>query len=355
MIESERMTADAGASAPAVDPGGRPPSPGPTGGESSSPEPTGGESPSWAEALARVGAGPSAESGPDRLREALGESAPPNVYYHLDLRESRLRDRLVVDLVRECSGRLEPLELGDGDPAGLADQDREIVGLLFGAHGEARGRGRHAPGASLGRAAIRPSLYRTLLPRLAATGRFRVDLGVPGFEPTGALGYDEGELEVVLAVAAVDPAREDDARPARYRLTAALARSGERWAVESTKLLLSDGLALIDDRLLRVRADEHLGWALRLRRHGPVEFPAGARDHFLLELARMPDLPPLDLPPELHWSQVSVAPVPKMVFAPDEPEDEAEEAEEPASRSPFLLARVEIGRASCRERVCHRV
>jgi superfamily II DNA or RNA helicase len=300
--------------------------------ESGRPAPAAGE-PKWREALAKL---ERRGEEVDRLQEALTTSEPIELRYHLNLRESRLRDRLVLDLMRlDAAGQPRPVELADGDPSGLGAEDAEIAGLLFGAHGEVRTRGHHAPDAALGRCSVRPGMYRLVLPKLARTGRLYADLALPGVAPSGPLGFEgDPPFDVHLVVRA----REAPEAEARYRMWGALVREGGAHDLEAPRLLLSDGLALVGEQLVLVRPGEGLDWALRLRRHGAVEFPAAAKDGFLLELARMPDLPPLDLPAELHWSQVAASPVPKVVFSLDE--GDAPEPREAAGRCPHVIARV---------------
>ena len=146
---------------------------------------------SWREALHKV----SAKNSPtiDRLKEAFEhtEGSVLEIRYHLNIRESRLRDRLVVDLMQLTSdGLSKPLELPDGDISTLdKEDDRIILGLMFGASGETRSRGRHAPNADLGRCSVRPSLYTSILPKLAQSGRFYSDLGVAGAKLNGPLAF----------------------------------------------------------------------------------------------------------------------------------------------------------------------
>ena len=294
----------------------------------------------WREALAQVGQ--SAPGGRSDSSASLGniwtERSQVEVRYHINLRESRLRDRLVIDLVKIVGeGRTEPVELEDGDPSGLTPIDAEIVSLLFGAQGEARTRGVHAPDTGLSRCSVRPSLYRMLLPKLCESGRLYADLTIPGVAATGPLRFEASRsLSVRLVVAAPSP----DDNQKNYRLWGVLAASGARYDLEAPKILLSDGLALVDGALYIVDSDERLAWALRLRRHGAVEFPEEAKDSFLLELASMPDLPELELPPELHWSQVEVAPRPKVVLSLEEEPGTEESASEARAIPPYLLARI---------------
>lgn len=285
--------------------------------------------PRWRDALAKLGG---RDDAVDRLQEALGAENALRLRYHINLRESRLRDRLIIDLFTEGPEGPRPFQLRDGDTSRLSAADRDIVSLLFGAQGEDRARGRHAPEGSLGRCAVRPGLYRLLLPQLVRTELLFADLALPEVAPDGPLEFGRSNPFDVRLV--VESAGDD-----RFRMWGALVRERERYALEAPRLLLSDGLALVDRRLLLVAADARLEWALRLRRHGAVEFPSAAKDGFLLELAQMPDVPELELPPELHWSQVSMPPQPRVVFSVDDSDEEVT-AREAVSLSPYVRARV---------------
>lgn len=290
----------------------------------------------WKEALGRLG---STRAEPvDRLQEALTDATQLELRYHLDLRESRLRDRLIIDLMaKDASGKIKPFALPDGDASGLAEEDQDIVGLLFGAHGEDRNKGRHSKSVGLGRCAVRPTLYRMLLPQLSRSGRFYVDARIPGVEPSGPLELSGAEPLGFRLSVSKQPA---EGKPPSYQMWGSLWRADARFDANAPKLLLSDGLALIDDALMFVKPGEGLEWALRLRRHGPVSFPEAAKDGFLLELAHMSDLPELDLPPELHWSQVEAQPAPKVVFSADERDPSEEDRSEASTVSPYVVARV---------------
>jgi superfamily II DNA or RNA helicase len=88
-------------------------------------------------------------------------------------------------------------------------------------------------------------------------------------------------------------------------------------------LILSGGLALMQDRLLRLECADAFDWIYRLHRQGAIAVPHEAKDEFLIQLATMPDLPELEIPPELHWSKAKVTPRPRVVFAPSQADTKA--------------------------------
>ncbi|MBX2811917.1 MAG: DEAD/DEAH box helicase [Myxococcales bacterium] len=291
---------------------------------------------SWREALSQLGT--TGEPSGDQLRSILSTEVRKDLRYYLNLQESRLRDRLVLDLMTENEdGQDVPVELVDGDPSGLGEADADIVSLLFGAHGETRGRGQHARDLGLGRCAIRPSLYRRLLPQISRTGRFFADLGLANVPPAGPVEFvPRPSLSVRLVIH-----RCSWNRQTFFRLWGVLVSADARYDLEQPRLLLSDGLALVDKMLYTLPTGHQLDWALRLRRHGPVEFPEVSKDQFVQELSAMPGLPDVEMPPELHWSRLEVPPRPKMVFFSDlsSEQEEEEEEETQAARAP-LTAKV---------------
>lgn len=288
----------------------------------------------WREALNQLGS--AHKPSDERLRDIFRPQPDKPLRYYVNLRESRLRDRLVLDLmVQGPDGRDIPVELQDGDTKGLSEADADIIRLLFGANGETRARGHHARDLGLGRCSVRPSMYRMLLPQVARTGRFYADLGLSTVEAVGPLGFQaQPALSVRLVIDRLAKSGSDF-----FRLWGVLASDSVRVDFESPRILLSDGLALVGQTLYLVPPDEHLDWALRLRRHGPVEFPDISKDQFIQELSGLPDLPDVELPPELHWSRMEVLPRPKILFYADKPSKD-EQGEEDKGPPPFLKAKV---------------
>jgi superfamily II DNA or RNA helicase len=228
-----------------------------------------------------------------------------DVEYRIDLRESRMRDQLVLVFYGRVPGESLPyrLELDERAVAAWAkEEDRRILGWLLGSGPEERERVGVGRRPRFARTVLRPGLYDAVLPELCATGRLYADLGVPGSEPMGPLRCTldaAWELGLVFE-------RDDLGQ----RLAGCLRHEGDSQSVLEPDLFLSSGLFLSGCRLARVRHHAEGGWAVRLRRTGPIEVPAGAEDRFVVRLAQIPDLPELELPPDLHWARVKVPPRP---------------------------------------------
>ncbi|MEM1024271.1 MAG: DEAD/DEAH box helicase [Myxococcota bacterium] len=229
------------------------------------------------------------------------------VEYRIDLRESRLRDQLVLVFYGRTPKEPLPhrLELDERAVAAWAgEQDRRLLAWLLGSGPEERGRVGMECRPRFARSVLRPGLYEHVLPELCRTGRLFADLGVPGSTPTGPIRWDEAGFHQLGLVFE----RDEDGQ----RLGGRLHRDGQSSSVLEAGLFLSSGLFLEDGHLRRVESAVEGGWAVRLRRTGPIEVPAGAEDRFVVRLAQIPDLPELELPPELHWARVRVPPRPML-------------------------------------------
>ena len=115
---------------------------------------------------------------------------------------------------------------------------------------------------------------------------------------------------------------EDEAAD-RYHLDGRLSREGQAFHPTSVRLVLSSGLLWIEDRLTHVELDGAFDWIERLSRGGAVQVPRTSRDAFLMQLAGLPNLPNIELPPSMHWSQVRIAPIPWVAFERPEGENDA--------------------------------
>ena len=82
-----------------------------------------------------------------------------------------------------------------------------------------------------------------------------------------------------------------------WGLWGALVREDERVDLALPPIVLSSGLFVHEDRIHQIDAGEAIDWVFRLRRHGEVRVPTDARDEFLVELASLPNLPDIELPP----------------------------------------------------------
>ena len=251
------------------------------------------------------------------IDEVFAEPRVSEVIYLLNLRETRLREHLVVDFYRRDvkpdgeRGRLEVLEVDDALIGKLeGEADRRLLRLLLGNSAEDRTRTRLERAPRYSRSAVRPGMYETVLPELCATGRFSCEGGIPDVHPTEPLIWDGREpFAFGLAVSRAEGG---------WRMMGELRRGDEALDVEQPRILLRDGLFVSGTRVCSFDPGDAADQLMKLRRSGAVPIPYGAQDEFLLYLASIPNLPEVNLPPELHWSQVKVKPRPKVSFSADD-------------------------------------
>jgi superfamily II DNA or RNA helicase len=250
----------------------------------------------------------SASREPSRVRQA---------WYCLNTTESQRRGRLIIEFrVRESRrngelGKLKELRLSDRELASFPDpEDRAMLGMLLaGPVAEDIGyRTYYSPlGVEVSRAEVRPPYYDLILPRLCATGRFYRQQGDPRANEGGPpLAWDAGEpwrfeLEV-------SPTGQ------QLQLAGVMHRDAERVPLTGTKALLRDGLVVFHDRLARLDAGEAGSWLEQMRVVGPVTVPAKDRDALLERLWQMPVMPPVQMPDEMRFAEVRVAPQPRIQF-----------------------------------------
>lgn len=267
--------------------------------------------PRWLDDLDRIGARPTGP-GTDEVLEVFEDTQRREVLYQLNVRETRVRDELVIDFYqREATkngtkGAFRPLEVDPHDLAGLPSPvDRRIMQLLLGNSGEDRSRAQLGAGSLFSRSVVRPSLYAMVLPDLCASGRFVSEAAMPG-TLTAPLTWDDGEIfDFELSVERAERG---------WRLWGHFCREDEQLDLKGPRLALSTGLLIFADHLALHAGQEGFDWIDRLRRQGAVEVPFEAQDQFLMRLSAMPNLPEVQLPPELHWSQVRIKPQPRVCF-----------------------------------------
>ncbi len=277
-------------------------------------------SPRWKSALERL-QGRSREVGADPVRSVFATESEAAIVYLLNLRETKMRDQLVVDFSQRGADGLRPVEVDDAALEQIVGPDREILRLLLGNAPEDRVRVRLDTGNKYSRSGIRPAMYDLVLPLLSKTHRFELEAGLPEERVDGPLSWDSDPWGFELLV-------ERSPEGMGWRLWGRLSRRGEFLDLGATGWVLSSGLFMYGAQLARVEGDG-LDWLYRLRKNGPVLVPFEAKDDFLLHLASMANLPELQLPPELHWSQVRVRPTPRVSFT-----------AETSGESKYIMARV---------------
>ncbi len=245
------------------------------------------------------------------------------IFFEIDAAESRAAGQLCVQTSQRQRrangqwGKLKPLKLRPGRLGEIEhEDDRRILAYLTGGTPERSSwiAQQAEFQSAVYRYRIPHELCELLLPRMCGTGRMRI-LG--SAEKDGqALTWDEGdawELALVLESGEqiADGANNDGDD---WRLRGELRRDGERIPVEQLELLVPGGLAVYNDRLLRVDDFGAQPWVTLLTSRRPLSGEAADAERLVDQLFDLPNLPTLDLPPELRLEEVHVTPTPVLTI-----------------------------------------
>ncbi|MGD9853636.1 MAG: SNF2-related protein [Planctomycetaceae bacterium] len=243
------------------------------------------------------------------------------IFFEIDAAESREAGQLVLQTSQRQRrangqwGKLKPLKLRPGRLSEIEHEDDRLI-LAYLTGGTPERSSWIAQQAEFQSAVCRyqipHELGELLLPRMCATGRTRM-LG--SAEKDGQpLTWDAGppwELALVLDTGD-EVARSGEG--ADWRLRGELRREQERIAVEKLELLVPGGLAAHEDRLFRVDDFGAQPWVTLLTSRRPLSGEAEDAERLVDQLLDLPNLPTLDLPPDLRLEEVRVAPIPLMII-----------------------------------------
>jgi superfamily II DNA or RNA helicase len=180
------------------------------------------------------------------------------------------------------------------DPA-----DREIISLLSGAKNYYDSNSAHTPQA---RFRLFHPLEETLFPKMCGTGRCLLRLSQ---DEVTQLEWDGGSAwEFWLEI-------NRGKINAQYVITGSLRRESRRELSEFA-LLANGSLAFDLGAVARLNDFGAFAWVSLLRRQGALYIPAEQVNKFMEDLLAMPRLPRLDLPEELRYEEVPVAPRPRL-------------------------------------------
>jgi len=243
------------------------------------------------------------------------------IWFSINRAVSAARGRLVIDLFQRQErktgelGRIKPFVLDEETMAELAEaRDRELAKLVYAMpneHGHWTSTYGTGPAAGsrppVGRFSVPGPLFDTVLPRLAATGRlswWEGDERRP--ERSEPLAWDDGppwRLALRLEQLADQGVGRLTGTLERAHRTEAAAADGagadEIAPLKNPILLLAAGLALFEDHLAHLDAQEVFPWIVLLRRDGWIDIPEEDLAIALDELFRLPSLPSIDLPDDL--------------------------------------------------------
>ena len=152
-------------------------------------------------------------------------------------------------------------------------------------------------------------LLDTLMPIVCATGRARLRRS-PAEADLSPLAWDDGPAWVPRL-----DVRADD-RTGYYIVTGSLHRGDERLELAAVALVAAGGVVVAGDRVARLDDGGAFAWIDHLREHGAVRVPQAQAGAFLEALLRLPRLPRLELPDELRYEEIAIAPRPRVRIRP---------------------------------------
>lgn len=261
-----------------------------------------------------------------QLRDIASDPAPVRskwpsnrqILYVLRAPDSDATGKLVIDVVhrepkRDGSWRkpksvsLNPAMIG-GLPQAL---DREILSMILGSADAWTGtysyyasyaRGPSVPGSEL---RVPVAVIDAVVPLIVRSGRGLIRLTEsPGEEPV-ALTEDPADAWEFRLVAG--------AAEGGYLVNGVLSRENGTMDLGAPAILVAGGFVVGSDGVVsRLKDFGAIRWISTIRRSGPLHVPAAQSERFLSRLLELPNLPPIELPPELDYSEQMVTPQPRL-------------------------------------------
>src|SRR5215471_5787794 len=252
------------------------------------------------------------------MQAVPGERAPEwpegrEILYVVDGPATLAQNGLIVDVCcRDPKKRggyspLRRLTLRRSQIAGMLDpSDRHLLAMLSGARDPERAwLDNHAYGAPSHRYLVPPDLYEHAVPPICASGRcwLRAASGDGELSP---VSWDDGPPWRPALAVTLDPKTD------YYMVVGELHRDGDRMELSAARLLLAGGLVFAGDRVARLDDGGTFAWIAQLRQHSGLRIPRPQGAAFVEALLRTPRLPRIDLPEELRYEEVAVAPRPRL-------------------------------------------
>ncbi len=239
-------------------------------------------------------------------------------WYVLDVGKCVNQGTLLIQLFqRELKkngefGKIKSLALDESGIALFSDPtDRDLLSQLVQFPEELgfSDRFRYGYQTSVDAVALPSSVYESLLPRLAESGRFvwQLDCMLP-VDEASPLVWDDGpawQLQLELF---------PDDKQKRWTLGGYYKRDDQVRPLSEGVMPSPTGLLLMDNKLARLDAQGAIyDWLiLLLQAPGPIQIPYKDRAAFLQQLWSAPALPPLKLPDNLSWEEIRETPQPSI-------------------------------------------
>lgn len=191
--------------------------------------------------------------------------------------------------------------------------DREIIATLVGARERDNYNSRYSYGygyeAGVSKVLLDEALVAALLPKICGTERclLRPRGDKPELIPLRWDGPEPWEFWLKL---------EEITERKEIALRGELRRGDERMPLEKPHVLIGGGHVFWDDKVAPLHDFDAFSWISTLRESGTIPVPAKHREQLLAEVLALPRLPRLDLPEELRFEEVQLAPQPCATIKP---------------------------------------
>lgn len=233
--------------------------------------------------------------------ETLPEGS--EIIYQIDVDELRLRSIVTIETTLRTlkkNGQLSkprPMTAAQRSAEVMDPVNREILALM----GPARS-GYYSGSSS--RHELPWPAVEYLLPKICQSGRLW--LRNSAREHFMNIRWDDGPpWSFVVSIQ-----RDDENK--QFRFQGELARNGTRKPLQDALCLLSGGFAFFRDAVARFDDRGCFAWVVALRREEDVTIPFAEAPQLREAMLRIGNLPEMELPPELTWTEVSVAPRPRL-------------------------------------------
>ncbi len=234
----------------------------------------------------------------------------------VDLQASEQARKLVIDLnTRERKlngewGKPQAKYVTVGHIEQLADPlDRRLVALLVGAERQESYSYGYDSGRGVSRYRVAGPLLDAILHLLVEPGQVFLRRATKPPLPLEELTPDL-DPAWVLSIGVTS----DDA--AKQWILAANMRRGDEAIPLSEPALIVPGLVIWNGRYGRFDDAGAFAWVPSLRKIGQIAVPTSGVDELVVQLLQLPRLPSLALPQELRYTEVAVAPKPRLVVKP---------------------------------------
>ena len=157
--------------------------------------------------------------------------------------------------------------------------------------------------------ALRGPQAEVLLPMMCATNRCYARLTPQDdMERWLPITWDAGDPWAFRVEMQLSP------QTSHYQVTGTFRRDGECMALSDALMIMDAGVLFTRCSASRYDPQGAIDWLTTLAQEGSFKIPTRDAQQFVAELWRMPEVPPLEVPTELRYEQVRIAPRPELII-----------------------------------------